>query len=125
MHRGSCLCGGITFTIATALPPPDACHCRQCRKQTGHFLASTDVPKAAVSIDGQELLTWFASSEKIRRGFCARCGSTLFWEPLHRDWTAVAMGAIDGPTDTQLKMHIFVAEKGDYYAIDDGLPQHA
>lgn len=34
------------------------------------------------------------------------------------------MGAFDGPTDTSLKMHMFVADKGDYYAIVDGLPQH-
>ncbi|CAN5388799.1 GFA family protein [soil metagenome] len=123
MHSGSCLCGDITFTVAVSLARPDACHCRQCRKQTGHYFASTDVPKAAVTITGQDKLVWFASSEKIRRGFCATCGSTLFWEPLHRDWMAVAMGAFDEPTETSLRMHIFVADKGDYYAIDDGLPQ--
>jgi hypothetical protein len=35
------------------------------------------------------------------------------------------MGAFDAPTDTGLEMHIFVADKGDYYQISDGLPQHA
>lgn len=34
------------------------------------------------------------------------------------------MGAFDGPTRTSVKMHIFVANKGDYYEIADGLPQH-
>jgi hypothetical protein len=34
------------------------------------------------------------------------------------------MGAFDTPTDTKLKMHIFAADKGDYYEITDGLPQH-
>lgn len=34
------------------------------------------------------------------------------------------MGVFDGPTGTNLSMHIFVAEKGDYYAIKDGLPQN-
>lgn len=72
---------------------------------------------------GAELITWFKSSEKIRRGFCAKCGSWLFWEPLHRDWTSVALGAIDGATGVQLERHIFVAEKGDYYTLGDGLPQ--
>ena len=33
------------------------------------------------------------------------------------------MGAFDSPTDTELAMHIYVAEKGDYYDIADGLPQ--
>ncbi len=35
------------------------------------------------------------------------------------------MGAFDGPTETKLKMHIFVADKGDYYDITDNLPQNA
>ena len=34
------------------------------------------------------------------------------------------MGALDGPTGTQLAMHIFTAEKGDYYRIADGVTQH-
>lgn len=34
------------------------------------------------------------------------------------------MGAFDGPTNTKLAKHIFVANKGDYYDIADGLPQN-
>jgi hypothetical protein len=34
------------------------------------------------------------------------------------------MGAFDTPTLTRLEKHIFVAEKGDYYEIADGLPQY-
>lgn len=34
------------------------------------------------------------------------------------------MGAFDSPTETQLKMHIFVADKGDYYDIADDLPRN-
>ena len=124
MHAGSCLCGAVTFTVYGDLPQPDVCHCRNCRKQSGHCFASTDVPKSALTITGQDSLTWFQSSEKVRRGFCSGCGSSLFWEPSHRDWTAVAMGAFDDPTGTSVKMHIFVARKGDYYEIADGLPQH-
>lgn len=124
MHKGSCLCGGVSFVVEGDLPPPDACHCRQCRKQSGHYFASTDVPKAALRITAQETLARYASSEKVRRGFCARCGSSLFWDPPARDWIAVAMGAFDGQTGTRLKMHIFTAEKGDYYEIADGLPRN-
>lgn len=124
MHTGSCLCGAVRFTVAGDLPPPDACHCTQCRKQTGHYLASTDVLKTALSIKETGALAWFASSENVRRGFCSTCGSTLFWEPLHRERIAVAMGVFDSPTGTMLGHHIFVADKGDYYDITDGLPQN-
>ena len=34
------------------------------------------------------------------------------------------MGAFDAPTNTKLAIHIYVADKGDYYEITDGLPQN-
>lgn len=122
--KGSCLCGRISFTVHGSLSQPDACHCVQCRKQSGHYFASTDVPKTAVTVTGSENVSWYPSSEKVRRGFCSTCGSCLFWEPNGRDWIAIAMGAFDTPTATHLEKHIFVAEKGDYYDITDGLPQN-
>lgn len=122
-HSGSCLCGAVRFTVKGPLGPPDACHCAQCRKQSGHFWASTDVPRANLTIEGEDALRWYHSSEKVRRGFCGTCGSFLFWDPPARQRTAVAMGAFDKPTDVALAHHIFVADKGDYYDIIDGLPQ--
>jgi hypothetical protein len=124
MHKGSCLCGAVRFEVAGDLPAPDACHCSQCRKTSGHVWASTDVLKSAVTIHGEDSVRWFQSSEKVRRGFCATCGSALFWDPVHRDKIAIAMGAFDAPTGTRLGKHIFVADKGDYYDIADGLPQN-
>jgi hypothetical protein len=70
-HRGSCICGAVTFEVDGELKPPDACHCTQCRKLSGHCL-----------------------------------------------------GAFDTPTRTKLAIHIFVSEKGDYYELNDGLPQN-
>ncbi|MGV2129201.1 GFA family protein [Agrobacterium vitis] len=124
MHKGSCLCGAVRFQVNGDLPPPDACHCSKCRKHSGHYFASTDVPKDKIEIDGSETISWYQSSEKVRRGFCSVCGTSLFFDPPARDWIAVAMGAFNGPTQTRLKMHIFVADKGDYYDIADGLPQN-
>lgn len=124
MKAGSCLCGRVRFTVDGELGPPDACHCVQCRKQSGHYFASANVPRSALAVQGAEHLAWYASSAKVRRGFCATCGCTLFWDPPARDWTSIAMGAFDSPTGVQLEKHIFVAEKGDYYEISDGLPQN-
>ena len=126
MPSGSCLCGAVRFEVAGELPGPDACHCSQCRKSSGHYFASTDVPRSALAVTGGEHVTWYASSAKVRRGFCSVCGSVLFFDPPHKDWIAIAMGAFDPPTGTRLGKHIFTADKGDYYEIGaDGLPQHA
>jgi hypothetical protein len=124
MHSGSCLCGAVKFQVEGELKPPDACHCIQCRKTSGHYWASTDVPRAALKIDGEFNVAWFRSSDRVQRGFCSTCGASLFWDPIHKDFIGVAMGAFDAPTDTHLAIHIFVADKGDYYEIKDGLPQN-
>ena len=117
MHRGSCLCGAVTFEVAAELGAPDACHCTQCRKQSGHFWVSTSVKHAALKLTGADRLTWYQSSEKTRRGFCATCGSFLFWERNGGDNLGIGMGAFDTPTGTHLDHHIFTANKGDYYDV--------
>jgi hypothetical protein len=124
MNSGSCMCGAVKFSVSCALKPPDACHCVQCRKFSGHYFVSADVPKNALQILGAENISWYQSSEKVRRGFCMVCGCSLFFDPPARDWIGIAMGAFDEATRTHTELHIFVAEKGDYYEITDGLPQY-
>lgn len=123
MHSGSCLCKAVSFEIAGELPGLDACRCSQCRKQSGHVFVSTDVPRSAITIRGSESITWYQSSEKVQRGFCSTCGSSLFWDPIQRDWIGIAMGAFDQPTGTKVRINVHVASKGDYYDITDDLPQ--
>ncbi len=124
MHTGSCLCGAVRFDVLGDLPAPDACHCNQCRKTSGHYFVSTDLPRSSLTIQGAENIAWYRSSEKVRRGFCKTCGASLFWDPAERDWIGVAMGAFDEPTNTELHVHVYVCEKGDYYEIADRAPQY-
>lgn len=124
--RGSCLCGKVRLEIAGPFErSPEACHCTQCRKQSGHVLAAVNVRRNALTIHGSELVKWYRSSEKVQRGFCSNCGSTLFWSPAIEgyEWIAVAMGTLDEPSGLRLVKHTFVKDKGDYYDITDGLPQ--
>lgn len=122
-HRGRCLCGAVSFEVAAALASPVACHCSMCRRQSGHFWASADVPRDALTLRGAELVTWYRSSEKVRRGFCSRCGSALFWDAMAKPVLSIAMGAFDAPTGARLARHIFTADQGDYYDIADGVPR--
>ena len=124
MHRGSCLCGTVSFTVDGDLPKGTACHCSMCRKASGNYEAGVDVEKSAVTISGEENITWFRSSEKARRGFCATCGSPLFFDMLGGERIGLNLGAFDGPTGVKVSEHIYVADKGDYYDLLDGAPQH-
>ena len=123
MHKGSGLCGGVAFTITGDLSEPSACHCSQCRKQSGHVWSSTHMPETALTLTAQDSLDWYAASDSAKRGFCRTCGSFLFWKHQDEDMISVSMGSLDPPTGLHLARHIFVADKGDYYDITDDLPQ--
>ncbi|MFC3193589.1 GFA family protein [Marinicella sediminis] len=126
-HQGSCLCGSVKFTVDGELGAGDMCHCQQCRLWTGHVYASTEVKRSALHFDSKETLKWFESSGKVRRGFCGACGSPMFFDPMdhqQHDWIGIALGSFTNATGVDIERHIFTAEKGDYYIIADGAPQH-
>jgi hypothetical protein len=121
--RGGCLCGRVRYEVTGPLRPVLACHCSQCRRQTGHFMAATAAARKHFAMTRRAGLKWYVSSAEARRGFCGRCGSTLFWDGRDRDYIAIAAGTLDGKTGLKIARHIFTADKGDYYTIADGRPQ--
>lgn len=123
IHKGSCLCGAVTYELRGALRPSVACHCSQCRKTSGHYWSATQVPNEKLTVFGRTGLKWYRSSDHAQRGFCTECGSSLFWKMDGEGATSVASGTLDGPTDMRQEKHIFIKDKGDYYDIGDGLPQ--
>lgn len=119
MTGGGCLCGAVTFTVAGPPRPVIACHCGQCRKTSGNYVAATSALRTCVTILG--VPRWYRTSERARRGFCANCGTPLFWDGPGENLSIFA-GALDQPTGLTLKGHIFCADKGDWYELTDDLP---
>jgi hypothetical protein len=115
---GSCLCGAVRFEVVGALRDVVECHCAMCRKTHGHIGAYTATPKEGLRIVEARGLRWYRSSEQARRGFCAECGGTLFFEPLTKDYMAIAAGTLDPPTGLKTVVQIHVNSAGDYYPID-------
>ena len=123
-HSGGCLCGAVRFKTRGPLREVVACHCSQCRRQTGHFLAATNVADDQLMLEGEENLRWYRASDFARRGFCSNCGSVMFWKADSETYVSVLAGSFDAPSGLKLAFHIFCADKGDYYEIQDGLPQY-
>ena len=120
MKTGSCLCGAVQYEVHGTLRNVIACHCAQCRKQTGTYMSATAAKDGDLKIVEDRGLKWYRSSEGARRGFCGECGSVLFWKGDGRDYTAIAAGSLDGATGLTLEGHIFCASAGDYYVIAGG-----
>ncbi len=121
---GGCLCGGVRYLVKGALSDVSACHCSQCRRTTGHFFAATTCALDALKFEVEETLSWYESSHGAHRGFCTRCGSSLFWRRATEDKVDILAGTLDSPTGLAMIDHLFAADKGDYYEIADGLPQY-
>lgn len=121
---GQCLCGRIRLVISRLNRNVVYCHCTQCRRQSGHYYAATDVLDEHLQVDGDEHLTWYAASDDARRGFCRHCGSALFWKSNGSAKTSVLAGCLDAPDALTAVAHIFTDDKGSYYDITDGLPCH-
>ncbi len=120
MKTGSCLCGAVQFEVHGTLRPVLACHCTQCRKQTGNYMSATACADQELRMVRSDGLKWFRSSPEARRGFCQDCGSVLFWKQDGSDTISISAGAIDGPTGAPLEGHIFCKYAGDYYEIAGG-----
>ena len=118
---GSCLCGAVHYEVRGQMREVVNCHCGQCRKFHGHFGAYSNCKLADLTVVGRPYLKWYNSSNFARRGFCGKCGSSLFWQRRKGDGISIAAGTLDKPTRLRTIRHIFVAEMGDYYKLSDRL----
>lgn len=121
---GCCLCGAVRYEVRGPLSDAHACHCGQCRRQSGHFVVATSAKRADFVLTEDRGLKWYRSSDFARRGFCGDCGSVLFWDG-GADEMSINAGSLDQPTGLTLKSHIFFDDKADYYEVDDRLPKFA
>jgi len=78
-RHGSCVCGAVSFTIASDIKETGACHCGMCRKWSGGVFMGIAVPPDGMALEGAENLTVYASSPWAERVFCKTCGSSLFY----------------------------------------------
>ena len=119
--KASCLCGGIQLRTHGYHRDVENCHCVQCMKTHGHHAAYTNVREQNVKFLKKRTLKWFRSSKRAKRGFCRKCGASLFFKFIGGNNISIAAGMFNGPTKLKTKMNIFVKGKLDYYKIDNSI----
>jgi hypothetical protein len=129
MATGGCLCGAVRYEVNGPLRDVLICHCQECRRWHGHTSASTAARREDLALVAQRGLRWIDSPHSdagARRGFCAECGSSLFWDAPGRPTVSIAAGTVDPPTGLHVIAHWYVSQPGDYYELPaDGLPHHS
>jgi hypothetical protein len=119
---GGCACGGVRYAVSGALRQIIACHCEQCRRTSGHFVAATACRREHFKLLEQGSLQWYSAVPGYRRGFCNVCGASLFFEETGKERVSIAAGSLDAPQGLHIAAHIYTAEAGAYYAIDPDAP---
>lgn len=100
-YSGGCQCGAVRYRVEGELSNPHLCHCRMCQKAAGNYfmpLAGTD--PASFSITRGEP-AWFNSSDPVKRGFCANCGTPLFFANTDDSHVAITLGSLDDPASVE------------------------
>ena len=125
---GQCLCASVKFSIT----PPTLffahCHCHYCREAHGAaFVSWVGAASARFRyLPGSSEPRWYQSSEQSRRGFCDRCGTTLFFaSTLCPDEMHVTRTSIQGPIDREPQCHVFFDQHAAWIELGDALPRYA
>lgn len=126
---GHCLCGAVTYEVHGSLRDILLCHCEECRRWGGYLGAFSATRVEHLVLVDETGLRWMdspRSDRHARRGFCGKCGSSLFWQPGGGERIHVAAGTLDRPTGLRIAGHWYTHHAGDYdELLDDGLPDPA
>lgn len=112
-RTGACLCGAVTFEAGLSAPHYETCHCSKCRRWGGPAMVTT---ATALRFAEGAPVKAFDSSSYGHRGFCAECGSHLFWKMKDDSLIHVLIGALDQGEDLEFDLQIFIDSKPDHYA---------
>lgn len=116
--RGACLCGSVKLTTKSASPTVGACHCSICRQWTGGPYMAVDCG-TDVSFSSEENIGLFASSEWAERGFCKKCGSSLFYKLKASGQYIISAGILELESELDFDHQVFIDEKPDYYCFSN------
>ena len=129
---GRCHCGAVRFEVRGPLRDVLICHCSDCRRHHGHASAHTRCAPEHLEMLEARGLKWYETSAAGSRGFCAECGSVLFYQRRGAPGIAINAGVLDTPTGLRTALHLFTSDKADYYEIGednvphrDGMPTRA
>jgi hypothetical protein len=124
---GSCLCGGVRFTVTGPMLEASHCHCSRCRKQHGAAFSTYGAfDRPGLEISGGDNIVRYPSTEQVTRAFCGTCGSPLLWEHAGLPKVVwIALGTLDSPRELVIDGHIWTSAKVAWCEADVGLPAHA
>jgi hypothetical protein len=122
-RSGGCLCGAVRFAVTLDRNAFTICHCGMCRRWCGGPFEAAHCA-GVPDFEKEDGLVWYRSSDWGERGFCGRCGTSLFWRLADKpDTFVVSVEALDDTGGFALDRHIYIDKKPDYYDFADDRPR--
>jgi hypothetical protein len=126
MASGKCLCGAVAFSMEFPSNWVAHCHCTMCQRAHGAaFVTWVSAADTRVSIqDSAGCLRWHASSPEAQRGFCSRCGSSLFFRSTK--WPGeihIALANFTDSVDRAPQVHGYYGTHVSWFEPRDELPK--
>lgn len=120
--RGQCHCGAVQFEGKGPVKGVDACHCATCRQLNGGPYMGVGFHNG-ITVTQSDALKWYESSEWARRGFCEKCGTSLFYNLKGSAFTSVSSGCLDMPDGLSIGREYFIDEKPSFYDLAGERPR--
>lgn len=116
---GGCICGGVRYQVSdrSKLRQVVACHCDQCRRFSGHFIAASGAKHQHFTFINDATLRWYSYLPNVRQGFCGECGCSLFFDYPNEARISIVAGSLDDASDLEMAAQIYCAEAGKYYQV--------
>ncbi len=119
---GGCQCGAVRYRVVGELGYPHLCHCRMCQKAAGNYFMPLAAAKRADFVLTRGEPKWFHSSDIVRRGFCADCGTPLFYDAPDADFINIVLGSLDNPDSVKPVMQSNMGRRMSWFHELDALP---
>ncbi len=112
--NGKCLCGAVGVSAPSASDKLEACHCSMCQNWGGGPLLALDC-KSDVIFSGEDKIRTFSSSAWAERGFCAECGTHLFYRLKESGQYIIPAGLFGLKEGLTFETQIFIDHKPAFY----------
>ncbi|WP_086478835.1 GFA family protein [Oceanospirillum sanctuarii] len=123
-YKGSCLCGGVTFSVTVFSEKAANCYCSMCRKFHGAAFGTLVEVEGLTWLSGRSLLNDYVAPNGTTRTFCGECGSSIGFRVKGAgfDEMELAIACFDEAIPVKIDAQIYTRYKNNWCELQKDLP---
>ena len=115
-RTGRCMCGSVTYEATLSGDRFGTCYCKMCQRWSAGAFMGVHTESFTLT-SAPETLTDYKSSDWASRGFCATCGSNIYYHAPQFGGPSVALGSLDDTSGLEVRIQFFIDKKPDGFAL--------